>query len=189
MQIPALQLLLVLASYSLTAGASLHLQLSHKVSAVTELSSSGSAPLVTNHAAGVSYRGTSASGVEEFQNVPFGKSTAGDRRFAPPVAYVPTANTTLNATVPGAACPQPFVPVPGVPLFSNVTSISEDCLNLRIARPANTKSNATLPVMVYIYGGKHSPSILLSRIDSRTVQVAIPSGKYTTSYTRLPDLY
>ncbi|KAF7980019.1 hypothetical protein HWV62_40134 [Athelia sp. TMB] len=153
MQIPTLQLLLALASSSLAAGASLHLQLSHKVSAAAELASNGSAPLVTNHATGVSYRGTSTSGVEEFQNVPFGKSTAGNRRFAPPVAYEPIANTTLNATIPGAACPQPFVPVPGVPLFSNVTSISEDCLNLRIARPADTKSNAKLPVMVYIYGG------------------------------------
>ncbi|KAL7950437.1 Alpha/Beta hydrolase protein [Trichoderma barbatum] len=37
--------------------------------------------------------------------------------------------------------------------LTNVTYISEDCLNLNIVRPKGTKPNALLPVMVYIHGG------------------------------------
>ncbi|PYI26312.1 alpha/beta-hydrolase [Aspergillus indologenus CBS 114.80] len=43
-----------------------------------------------------------------------------------------------------------------MPLFDNVTTMSEDCLTLRIDRPARTLSSATLPVMVWIYGGGDS---------------------------------
>jgi hypothetical protein len=48
-------------------------------------------PFVTDSRTGVSYQGTLTDGVEQFQNIFFGQSTAGDRRFAP-------ANTTINAT-------------------------------------------------------------------------------------------
>ncbi|KAF7984457.1 hypothetical protein HWV62_14552 [Athelia sp. TMB] len=140
MRFPALPLVLALAVPLSAAATPLHLQ---------ALLANTSAPLVTNHTTGVSYLGTSAHGVDEFQNIPFGQAT----RFAPPIAHVPAANTTINATGPGAACPQPFVPTPGIPLFSNVTRMSEDCLNLRIARPAGTPADAALPVMVWIYGG------------------------------------
>ncbi|KAF7984454.1 hypothetical protein HWV62_14546 [Athelia sp. TMB] len=146
MRFPALPLFLALAASLSAVATPLHLSTS-------ALSANASAPLVTNHTTGVSYRGTSAHGVDEFQNIPFGASTAGARRFAPPVAHVPAAHATVDATRPGAACPQPYVPAPGIPLFSNVTRMSEDCLNLRIARPAGTKADAALPVMVWIYGG------------------------------------
>ncbi|KAF7979255.1 hypothetical protein HWV62_42926 [Athelia sp. TMB] len=145
MRFPALPLFLALAASLSAVATPLHLSTS-------ALSANASAPLVTNHTTGVSYRGTSAHGVDEFQNIPFGASTAGARRFAPPVAHVPAAHATVDATRPGAACPQPYVPAPGIPLFSNVTRMSEDCLNLRIARPAGTKADAALPVMVWIYG-------------------------------------
>lgn len=112
-------------------------------------------PLVTNSTTGVSYQGTLADGVEEFQNIFFAQSTSGERRFAPPEPYVPPDNTTVDATTPGPACPQPVVPTPGFDVFSNVTSMSEDCLNLRIARPENTSADAKLPVMVWIYGGMY----------------------------------
>lgn len=155
MHISTLQLFL--AFVSLGSATPVHMELGHKssVSVQLEVSSNSSAPLVTNHTTGVSYQGTSQSGVEEFQNIFFGQSTAGERRFAPPLAYVPAANTIINATAPGAACPQPVVPTPGLPLFSNVTDMSEDCLNLRIARPENTTAKDSLPVMVWIYGGAH----------------------------------
>lgn len=159
MQIAAIHLCLVFASLGLATP--MHIHLPHKTSTTTqlELSSNASAPLVTNLTTGVSYQGTSQYGVDQFQNIFFGQPTSGERRFAPPLAYVPAANTTINATAPGAACPQPFVPTPGLPLFSNVTNISEDCLNLRIARPEKTQSSDSLPVMVWIYGGVYIVSV------------------------------
>ncbi|KAJ3460135.1 hypothetical protein MRS44_011002 [Fusarium solani] len=43
---------------------------------------------------------------------------------------------------------------PNIPIaLSNVTDISEDCLNLNVARPIGTCELDTLPVMVYIHGG------------------------------------
>lgn len=112
-------------------------------------------PFVTNSTTGVSYQGTLAHGVEEFQNIFFGQSTSGERRFAPPELYIPPENTIVDATGPGAACPQPVVPTPGLDIFSNVSSMSEDCLNLRIARPENTSADAKLPVVIWIYGGMY----------------------------------
>ena len=120
-------------------------------------------PLVTNSTTGVSYQGTLADGVEQFQNIPFGQPTSGERRFAPPQPYVYPVNSTVNATIPGAACPQPTVPIPGTDIFSNVTNMSEDCLNLRIARPANTSADDKLPVMVWIYGGAYFILIYIER--------------------------
>jgi carboxylesterase type B len=110
-------------------------------------------PVVTG-GNGVTYHGiTESSGLESFQNIPFGQDTSGEGRFAPPRPYVPPQNAVINATVPGPACPQQKVPIPAFPLFSNVTNPSEDCLNLRITRPGNTTEESNLPVMVYIYGG------------------------------------
>ncbi|RAL12660.1 carboxylesterase family protein [Aspergillus homomorphus CBS 101889] len=59
----------------------------------------------------------------------------------------------VNATQAGAACPQPQQAVSSLPLFDNITSMSEDCLTLRIDRPASTPASAKLPVLVWIYGG------------------------------------
>ncbi|KAL1965746.1 hypothetical protein VTN77DRAFT_5246 [Rasamsonia byssochlamydoides] len=127
-------------------------------------------PLVTNPKTGVQYVGIAGSdGVESFLNIPFGQDTGGARRFAPPTPYVPPAGTVINATVAGPACPQQKVPLSFFPLFSNVTDISEDCLNLRIARPEGVSNGSKLPVMVYIYGGAcciyHTRYDMISRIE------------------------
>ena len=50
----------------------------------------------------------------------------------------------LDATQFGYACPQ---------LKATAQEQSEDCLNLNIWRPANTDSDAALPVYVFIHGG------------------------------------
>lgn len=124
------------------------------VTVITHISAIVSAtPLVTNSANGVSYQGTSANGVEQFQNIFFGQSTAGELRFAPPQPYVPPNDATIDATAPGAACPQVST---GNLFIGPVTNMSEDCLSLRIARPANTAATDKLPVMVWIYGGECS---------------------------------
>lgn len=122
---------------------------------VLHISTSASAtPLVVNNANGVTYQGTSANGVEQFQNIFFGQPTAGKQRFSPPRPYVPPRNAVINATVPGKACPQLAA---GNILIAAVTidDVSEDCLSLKIARPAGTSAADKLPVIVWIYGGEN----------------------------------
>ncbi|KAL5334695.1 Alpha/Beta hydrolase protein [Aspergillus crustosus] len=104
----------------------------------------------------VRFRGTTAHNVESFLNICFGEDTSGVNRFTPPKPFSYPAGALVNATQPGAACPQPKQAVPTMPLFDVVTSMSEDCLTLRVDRPANTPASAKLPVMVWIYGGGDS---------------------------------
>lgn len=104
----------------------------------------------------VRYLGTSTDNIESFLNIRFGQSTGGNNRFAAPRPYSYPHGSVVNATQPGAACPQQKVPIQGLQVFDNVTHISEDCLTLRVDRPANTSSTAKLPVMAFIYGGGDS---------------------------------
>ncbi|KAJ5745178.1 carboxylesterase [Penicillium odoratum] len=101
----------------------------------------------------VIYEGTLANNVDSFLNIRFGQDTSGSNRFSPPKSFTYPPGTVVNATQSGAACPQQKDPIPSFPIFDNVTNVSEDCLNLRIDRPANTSSTDKLPVMVWIYGG------------------------------------
>lgn len=111
-------------------------------------------PTVTDANTKVTYIGSSVSGVEQFENIFFGQDTGGPNRFAPPLPFTYHPGSRVMANVPGNACSQPVVPIAGFEfLFSNVTRQSEDCLNLRIARPAGTDSQSRLPVMVWVYGG------------------------------------
>ena len=119
-------------------------------------------PFVINKDTSISYQGTSADGVEQFQGILFGQDTSGPNRFTPPKVFYPPAGTTVDATKAGAACPQPSKGI--VPCMSDVKLQSENCLSLRIARPADGRNaGKPLPVMVYIYGGKHTPSCLPTR--------------------------
>ena len=110
-------------------------------------------PFVTNVFTGISYQGTSADGVEQFRNISYAQDTSGANRFAPPIPYLPPRGSIVQATASGAACPQLTNPLPSYPFLSTVEEYSEDCLNLRIARPANHSLDKPLPVMVWIYGG------------------------------------
>lgn len=38
-------------------------------------------------------------------------------------------------------------------MHAQITGSSEDCLTLNVFRPAGTTASASLPVMVWIYGG------------------------------------
>ncbi|MCJ1398901.1 hypothetical protein MMC11_002102 [Xylographa trunciseda] len=100
--------------------------------------------------------GTTANGVDQFQNIRFGEDTGGVNRFARPVPYTYSSGVQVNGTASGAACPQPLNPLPSLGLFANVTDQSEDCLTLRIARPTGINANAALPVMIFIYGGGYT---------------------------------
>lgn len=138
-----------------------------------------SSPIVTlpgpDH---ISIRGTSANGTDSFLNIRFGASTAGPNRFAPPKPYTYPAGTTVDATEPGAACPQQKVPVPDFPIFANVSYISEDCLSLRIDRPSHTRPDARLPVLVFIYGGGDTIGQIYDPVYDPTALIASSAAKH-----------
>lgn len=101
----------------------------------------------------ITYHGTSQGSLEHFHNIKYAHDTSGSRRFAPPEPYVPAEGSVLDATTPGPACPQSKAAAP--PVFAETPDISEDCLNLRISRPAGTPTSTEekLPVVVHIYTG------------------------------------
>lgn len=110
-------------------------------------------PVVQDLVSNVSFHGVRSMGIESFLNIKFGQDTSGNNRFAAPKRFEYESGSIINAAFPGAACPQQKVPVSGFSVFSNVTSVSEDCLTVRVDRPANTTANSKLPVLLWIYGG------------------------------------
>ena len=121
------------------------------------------APYVHDRKHNLSYQGiTSSPGIEQFLGIPYGVSTAGSNRFAPPQPFSPLRGHVFNATVAGHSCPQ-NVGTPSDP-ESPVTDIDEDCLKLNVARPAGRAGReGLLPVLVWIYGGKIWPFRLAKR--------------------------
>jgi len=131
-----------------------------KVSLFVAAIAGSAAPLVhsrivaTNSDYDVRYEGFERNGIEVFLNIKYGQDTSGANRFKPPRPFVPVAGTTYNATSSGPACPQSYGQW-NVPLtLGNITSISEDCLNLNVARPKLNATTEKLPVMVWIHGGE-----------------------------------
>ncbi|KAJ7747192.1 putative lipase, partial [Mycena olivaceomarginata] len=92
------------------------------------------------------------NGIEVFLGIQFGQDTSGANRFKPPKPWSPKAGSVVEATAYGAACPQPEG-ASGPLSVTPVSKISEDCLNLNIARPSGVDAGAKLPVIVFIYGG------------------------------------
>lgn len=101
----------------------------------------------------VTYEGLVRNDIEVFLNIPYGEDTAGENRFKPPKLHIPEAGSTIKALSYGPACPQPlgagFVPL----VLGEITEVSEDCLNLNVARPRGASEADRLPVMVWIHGG------------------------------------
>lgn len=108
-------------------------------------------PVVSLGKSRVTYRGVARDLVEDFNNIKFAHDTSGQRRFAPPEPYSPPDGSEIDGTSDGPACPQFQAAVP--PFFDETPDISEDCLHLRITRPAGTTANARLPVVVHLVGG------------------------------------
>lgn len=108
-------------------------------------------PVVKLDKSKVAYRGVARDSVEDFHNIKFAHDTAGQRRFAPPEPYSPPAGSEIDGTSHGPACPQFQAAIP--PFFDETPDISEDCLHLRITRPAGTTENDRLPVVVHLVGG------------------------------------
>ncbi|KIX07786.1 uncharacterized protein Z518_02440 [Rhinocladiella mackenziei CBS 650.93] len=115
----------------------------------------GQSPVIVHdNVHNLTYIGYNYSGVENFQGIRYGKDTSGSNRFKHPRAFTYPAGTTVAATAAGPSCPQNTIQsFIGFTQNPGVYNMSEDCLNLRIARSAGTKQNANLPVMVWIYGG------------------------------------
>lgn len=111
-----------------------------------------SVPMVTT-TCGATYKGIERNDIELFLGIPYAEDTSGKNRFKPPFPRVYVPGTTVDATKPGPACPQPLgVLYPPLGL-GNITNISEDCLNLNVARPKKIGAGKKLPVMVWIHGG------------------------------------
>lgn len=99
----------------------------------------------------ITYHGKTIGSIEHFQNIKFAHDTSGPRRFAPPVLYLPTRGSKVDASIEGSACPQTRDAMP--PFFAETTKMDEDCLNLRIARHEGTTSGDKLPVVIWLHGG------------------------------------
>ncbi|KAJ7730448.1 putative lipase [Mycena metata] len=112
-------------------------------------------PIAVDSTNNVTYQGLVRNGIEVFLGIPFGQDTGGANRFKPPQPWAPPAGSLVDATAYGVACPQP-VHESGVLSLTPVTNISEDCLNLNIARPSGVDAGAKLPVIAWIYGGGFS---------------------------------
>jgi carboxylesterase type B len=99
--------------------------------------------------------GVTRNDIEVFLGLPYAQDTSGKNRFKPPIPYEYTPGSTIDATKPGPACPQPlgvlFAPLG----LGNITETSEDCLNLNVARPRaeDREGKGPLPVLVWIHGG------------------------------------
>ncbi|KAI0457156.1 sterol esterase [Xylaria acuta] len=108
--------------------------------------------------------GTSLLGVENFAGIPFADPPVGDLRLRPPQRRTKPLGT-FDASGLGPSCPQMFFSTQGdlltevlgnlidTPLFQTVTGQTEDCLTIRVQRPAGTKLDAKLPVLFWIFGG------------------------------------
>lgn len=145
-------------------------------------------PTATDTKQNITYHGFAENAVDKFLNIPYGQDTSGSRRFAPPIPYVFPPNVTYyDASVTGPVCPQPEAP--GFAYSSNATDQSEDCLRLKLARPAGTEAGAALPVMVYIYGGECCMLLIHREVVDRVfgVKVGCSVGRSTRGrMSRMP---
>jgi len=96
-----------------------------------------------------------------YRGLPYAAAPVGDLRFKapqPPSSWA--AGKVWDATKFGASCEQMGSPGIGGRAKSgawptlNLTTSSEDCLFANVYVPAGTKSDATLPVMVYMHAGE-----------------------------------
>jgi carboxylesterase type B len=107
--------------------------------------------LVVRGSNAVEYVGAACQDSDMFLGIPYAQDTGDANRFKPPRPYTPAPGEKIDATKRGPACPQPMGRLsPPLALF-NVTEVSENCLNLNIARPRGVAG--PLPVAIYLHGG------------------------------------
>jgi len=102
------------------------------------------------------------SGVEKFLGIPFAEPPVGNRRLRQAVSLEQSFGT-LRANKFGPSCISARDQGPE----------SEDCLTLNIWRPSNAaKSNVSLPVLVWLYGGSLTSGYTVS-LHATAVAVAV----------------
>ncbi|KAF7366360.1 Carboxylic ester hydrolase [Mycena sanguinolenta] len=121
-------------------------------------------------------------GGEFFGGIPYAEPPIGDLRFARPVPKFSLGNlSTFDATQFGPSCIQP----PSAFTPADLT-VSEDCLTINVFRPADLTSDASVPVMVWIFGGSFftgtpvtfNASSLVARSVSRGTPIIYVSFSY-----------
>lgn len=85
-------------------------------------------------------------GVRAFLNIPYAAPPTGENRWRPPQPPEPWEEP-LEATEPGASCPQAAV---GTALILETPEWDPDCLTLNVWAPEEADG---LPVMVWVHGG------------------------------------
>ncbi|XDG03189.1 hypothetical protein ABKA04_002804 [Annulohypoxylon sp. FPYF3050] len=108
--------------------------------------------------------GSVLGGVENYGGIPFAEPPTGNLRLKPP-QRLNSSLGTFDATGLGPSCPQMFFSTDGdliisvladlvdTPLFQVATDQKEDCLTMRVQRPAGTTPDSKLPVLFWIFGG------------------------------------
>lgn len=144
----------------------------------------GPSPVVVDQARDITYIGSRAPGVEHFQNIFYGQDTSGVNRFAPPVPVAHAAGSVVDATQPGAWCPQGTGDI--LPFTSVITNVSENCLSLRVARPEGTTHDAGLPVMVWMHGGKGAALHHPLRIHATDHIIPLQAGGWANFGLKFP---
>ena len=100
-------------------------------------------------------RGLLVDGVQTFKSVPYGASTAGARRFLPPLEVAPWTGVR-DAFAFGPRAPQILAPfVPEWQPLTGTEPMSEDCLHLNVWTPG-TAAGIRRPVMVWLHGGGYT---------------------------------
>lgn len=110
-------------------------------------------PQVVDQRHSVTYEGLERNGIEVFLNIPYARDTGGANRFKPPRPHVAATGSTVNAKSYGPSCPQQLGQWLPPLTLGNITQVSEDCLNLNVARPKHACAGDRLPVLVFIHGG------------------------------------
>jgi len=100
-------------------------------------------------------RGLSIDGVQTFKSVPYGASTAGARRFLPPLDAAPWTGVR-DAFAFGPRAPQVLAAfVPEWQPLTGTEPMSEDCLHLNVWTP-QAATGGKRPVMVWLHGGGYT---------------------------------